>query len=237
MNMKDEKDALNNIAKTSIYAKGIAVKEIIYSTKIFQRYMNAGGVLELGPAEGIGTEFLKEGHQDYTVVEGAEEFAQMLKKKFPDINVVNALFEEFNPDRKYENIILGHVLEHVEEPVNILKLCSEWLSDDGKIFCVVPNSHSLHRQAAVKMGLIKTESQFSAKDVRHGHRRVYDLDSLCKDFSDARLSIIKRGGYYLKPLTDKQIEETWDDDLIDAYMKLGEQYPEIAGDIYVIAQK
>lgn len=45
--MKEEKDALNSIAKTSIYAKGIAVKEIIYSTKIFQRYMNAGGVLEL----------------------------------------------------------------------------------------------------------------------------------------------------------------------------------------------
>ena len=37
-------------------------------------------------------------------------------------------------------------------------------------FCAVPNSRSLHRQAAVILKILKQENQLNASDKHHGHR-------------------------------------------------------------------
>ena len=47
------------------------------------------------------------------------------------------------------------------------------LSENGIIFAAVPNSHLIHRQAAVLMRIPKNENTMSALDKHHGHRRVY----------------------------------------------------------------
>lgn len=228
---------LNQIAQNSIYAKGLAKISTEYCGKIFQRHMVRGSLLELGPADGVMTEYLWERwREDYTAVDGAELFVEGLNKKYDGIKAVCSYFENYRPKRKFNNIILGHVLEHVEDPGMILKLCREWLEQDGVILAAVPNSNSLHRQAAVLMGLIKSEKEFSAKDVRHGHRRIFDYNSFNKLFIENRYEIIARGGYWLKPLSDSQIETDWDEKLIDAYLELGEKYPEIAGEVYIVAK-
>ena len=41
----------------------------------------------------------------------------------------------------------------------------------------------------------------------------------------------------LKPLTNTQIAQQWTDDMIDGFIKVGEHYPELCGDIYVVAKK
>ena len=138
---------------------------------------------------------------------------------------------------------MGRVLEHVEYPEQILELAKGWLKPctynskgGGRIISMVPNSHSIHRQAAVKMGLLKSEDSMSEADVFHGHRRIYDLESLQKEFLKAGLKVIDSGGYWLKPLSNAQIQNTWDTKMTLAFMELGEAYPQIAGDIYVVAQ-
>jgi hypothetical protein len=40
----------------------------------------------------------------------------------------------------------------------------------------------------------------------------------------------------LKPVSNKQIETSWNPEMLNAFMKLGERYPDIAGEIYVIAR-
>lgn len=117
----------------------------------------------------------------------------------------------------------------------ILNLCKSWLNPNGVILCAVPNANSLHRQAAVKMGLLKSIYSFSEKDIHHGHQRIYDPISLKNEFEKAGLKINKFGGYWLKVLSDSQIEQSWSDQLVNAYMQLGELYPDIAGEIYIIA--
>ena len=106
----------------------------------------------------------------------------------------------------------------------------------GVILAAVPNSHSQHRQAAVMMGLLDTEYSMSEADIFHGHRRIYSMDSYKKDFKQAGLHILEVGGYWLKPLSNQQIQNHWNLDMIQAFMKLGEQYPEIAADLYIIAK-
>lgn len=103
------------------------------------------------------------------------------------------------------------------------------------MLCAVPNALSLHRQAAVEMGLLKTVFSQSAKDIHHGHMRIYAPETFKSDFLKAGFQIDHFGGYWLKPISDKQIDESWTQDMLSAFLKLGESYPEIAAEIYVVA--
>lgn len=235
--MDSEKIRLEKIAQVSKYAFGVNSLSVEYSTKIFKENMIKGSVLEMGPAEGVMTDRLYPlWKEDYTVVDGAAVFVENIVSRYPEIVGHVSLFEKFLPERKFDNIILGHVLEHVESPVKILKNCKEWLNPHGRIVAAVPNSNSLHRQAAVIMGMLKNTNELNEADIYHGHRRVYCLNELENDFEEAGLHIIKSGGYWLKPLSNSQLEEQWSDELMNAYMELGEKYPDIAAEIYVVAE-
>lgn len=230
-----EKERVIEHSQTAQYSAGVMQKTTAYCGEIFRKFMHPGSVLELGPAEGVMTDVLYPYFDDYTVVDGADFFVSEIKKRHSNIKGHAQLFEEYSADTKYDNIVLGHVLEHVENPVKILEKCKAWLAQNGHILAAVPNSNSIHRQAAVLMGLLETEKQLNETDVKNGHRRVYDMDSLQKDFTDAGLKIVQSGGYWLKPESNGQIDNYWTDEMIDAFLQLGGEYPEIAGEIYVVA--
>jgi len=228
---------LEDIAADSWYNKGLNLLSIKYNAKIFKRSLKKGSLLEMGPAEGIMTENLIDYFDDYTIVEGSSLFCKKLKNQFPSINIFNSLFEDFKSNKNFDNILLGHVLEHVENPIEILSNTKQWLNKGGVLMASVPNAYSLHRQAAVELGLLKSIYELNSTDLHHGHRRVYDIKALENDFKKAGLKITHKGGYWIKPLSNKQLEETWTEEMINTYMKLGEKYPEIAAEIYVIATK
>ncbi len=85
------------------------------------------------------------------------------------------------------------------------------------------------------MGLLDFEEQLNEADLHHGHRRVYNPETFRRDFRAAGLSIEVFGGYWLKPLSNGQIEADWTPRMLGAFMTLGERYPDIAGEIYVVA--
>lgn len=232
--MDKETTRLENIALDSVYAVGTNLCMIQYSFEILKRYLR-GAVLELGPAEGVMTEKLTLVTDSLTVVEGSKIFADDLKNRFPKAEIHCSLFENFKTNKKFDTIVMGHVLEHVENPVETLKNAKSWLKENGIIFAAVPNSHSIHRQAAVMMELQERENSMSELDIHHGHRRVYSIDEFRHDFTGADLKIKECGGYWLKPVSNKQIEESWTQEMIDAFMKLGEKYPDIAAEIYIVA--
>jgi 2-polyprenyl-3-methyl-5-hydroxy-6-metoxy-1,4-benzoquinol methylase len=232
-----ERQRLDAIAADSWYAKGASAAMVAHSSRVFSRYFRGTRCLELGPAEGLMTEHLYEHFAELTLVEGAESFARVLRKRYSRAQVYCSLFEEFSPAEKFETIVLGHVLEHLDEPTSLLARASEWLVDDGVILAAVPNARSLHRQAAVIMGLLNEEHELNDMDRHHGHRRVYDPESLRADFQRAGLNIDIFGGYWMKPLSNAQIEASWTPEMLEAFMVLGERYPDIAGEIYVVATR
>ncbi|HQQ95916.1 MAG TPA: class I SAM-dependent methyltransferase [Cyclobacteriaceae bacterium] len=232
---KFSESKLNEVASQSLYTTFTNSNTILYSLKIFSRYLREGRILELGPAEGLMTPHLLKYDSNLTVIEGSSVFAAQLKEKYPSLRVINSLFEDTKLEEKFDFIILGHVLEHVADPVSLLRLVKTWLSPAGKVLCAVPNAMSLHRQAAVEMGLLNTVFSQSEKDVHHGHMRIYEPDSFKSDFRTAGFQIDQFGGYWLKPLSDKQLEESWSQEMLSAFLKLGESYPEIAAEIYIVA--
>lgn len=233
--MSHNQEALQKIAENSLYAQGVSRAMVEHSFDVFARHLHKGRVLELGPAEGVMTDLFVKLGSDLTVVEGAKKFCEDLAKRYPSIQVHHALFEDFQVDKKFENIVLGHVLEHVDNPVAVLKHVKQFLKKGGVMLAAVPNAHSIHRQAAVEMGLLKKENSLNELDIHHGHKRVYSLAEIQRDFRQAGLKIKKTSGYWLKPVSNKQIDETWTPEMIRVFMKLGEKYPEISAEIFIVA--
>lgn len=236
MERATEYDRLAKIASDSWYAKGLNSTTVAYSMRVFSRYFRPGSCLELGPAEGLATAALASRFDDLTCVEGAESLATALRERHPNIRVECEIFENYEPGRTFDNIVLGHVLEHVEYPVAILSRVKSWLSAKGRVFALVPNARSLHRQMGVVMGLLENEHSLNALDLHHGHRRVYDPESLQRDFHAAGFRIEVSGGYWIKPVANSQLEANWSPEMIEAAMVVGERYPEIAAEIYLVAE-
>jgi 2-polyprenyl-3-methyl-5-hydroxy-6-metoxy-1,4-benzoquinol methylase len=230
-----ESQNLERIAADSWYLHGPNARMIEYCAGIFARHIRGSSILELGPAEGVMTERLADLVSDLTVVDGAKKFCEALRARFPEASVVHALFEVFEPGRQFDNIVLGHVLEHVEDPVGILRRAKSWLKPDGRILAAVPNARSLHRQAAVLMSLLPAEDAMNETDVHHGHRRIFNPESYRNVFLQAGLRVEVFGGYWLKPVSNLQIEAGWTPEMLQAFMALGERYPDIAAEIYVVA--
>ena len=60
-------------------------------------------------------------------------------------------------------------------------------------------------------------SVLNARDHQLGHRRVYTKESLKADIEACNLTIIEFGGVFLKPVSNKQIDENWNDEMIEAF--------------------
>lgn len=189
--------------------------------------------LELGPADGQMTRFLLNDFKRLTVVEGSAELLAAIPDK-PNLTKVHSLFEEFSPDRKFRTIIMEHILEHVEDPVNLLKMSLKWLDPSGKILIGVPNANSIHRLVAVKMGLLNNSRQLNERDFSLGHRRVYTRNTLKEDIEAAGLKILEMGGVFFKPLSNSQIEAHWSEEMIDGFYEIGKDFQENCAEIYTI---
>jgi 2-polyprenyl-3-methyl-5-hydroxy-6-metoxy-1,4-benzoquinol methylase len=216
-------------------ALGIDNKVLHFRYRSIKDYFTGPDCLELGPADGMMTQYLKDDFVKLDLVDASQE----LLDKIPEYNNVQkycSLFEEYKPEQKYSTIIMEHVLEHIENPVFVLSKVKEWLAPNGRLIVGVPNAKSLHRLAAVKMGLIKSEYELNDRDHMLGHYRVYDTNTLAKDAEDAGLEVIHIGGVFIKPLSNGQIEETWTDEMINAFFLLGKDMPEITAEIFVVCQ-
>jgi 2-polyprenyl-3-methyl-5-hydroxy-6-metoxy-1,4-benzoquinol methylase len=231
----EERRRLAEIASDSWYAEGANGVSVRHCARVFARYWRGSRCLELGPAEGLMTEALVNAFSEVTAVDGSERFCEDLKRRFPDAKVVCSLFEDYEPGRQFDTIVMGHVLEHIDDPASLLARASGWLAPTGVMLTCVPNARSLHRQAAVTMRLLGEEHELNATDRHHGHRRVYDPESLRADVRGAGLQIEAFGGYWLKPISNAQIERDWSEAMLATFMELGERYPDIAGEIYVAA--
>lgn len=197
--------------------------------------------LEMGSFDGTMTDLLRGYFDKIEVVEGSEKLAEVVRQKFNQtVNVHVSWFEEFQPTQKYGQIFLVHGLEHVDDPVEVLRKSASWLSETGKLFVAVPNANALSRQIAVKMGLVETLQSVTEGEEKHGHQRTYNLDTLHHDFQLAGLEIIDSGGVVFKPLSNWQFDsaikaEIVSSEYVSACDELAKVWPEFSSSIYVVA--
>lgn len=206
---------------------------IRYRYESFNHYFEGENCLELGPADGQMTQFLVNDFKKLTVVEGSLELLNEIPD-YDNLTKIHSLFENYRPNEFFDTIILEHILEHVEDPISLMKMVKMWLAPGGKLFLGVPNANSIHRLAAVKMGLLDKPSQLNSRDKSLGHRRVYTHETFKNDIIESGLSIQEMGGVFFKPLSNSQIQDNWDEKMIQGFFELGKDFPEYAAEIFVV---
>ncbi len=193
-------------------------------------------VLELGYGEGITSSILSKKTKNYTILEGSSHLTEVINKKYPDINVINTLFEDYETNEKYDRVFALHVFEHVDDSVSLARYMKQWLTDDGKMIIIVPNKESVHRRLALDMGLIPTLDALSERDKLVGHQKVYSLSELKKDFEDAGYEIIEEKGFFLKTLPNSMMLD-YSKELIYSLNKCSENIsPELTANIAIIVK-
>lgn len=232
---QQELQRLEDCARDGIYSAGVNTATNLYSAAIFKRWWHGASVLEMGCGDGNTTRLLLKDFRDVTVIDGSQILIDKLAAEFGNVTAVSELFERWQPGRQFDTIVLNHTLEHVADPVATLTSAAAWLAPGGVVCASVPNARSVHRQAAVLLGMLPVEDAPTPADLRAGHRRVCTPESFRAMFGAAGLKVMYSGGYWLKPVSNAQTDAWFTDEMVQAFLVLGERYPDIAAETYVIA--
>lgn len=215
-----------------------------YMMRSFEPFFKKGSVLELGSFKGDFTKRLLPYFDDVTCVDASDAAIEDAREKLGDkVNFVNSLFEEANLPGRYDNIVLTHVLEHLDDPVLVLKrINGEWLAEGGRFFLACPNANAPSRQIAVKMGLISHNAAITPAEAEHGHRITYSLDTLERDAKVAGLKVVHRSGIFFKALANFQWDRLLETDIVskeflEGCYKLGQHYPDLCSSIFLVCER
>jgi 2-polyprenyl-3-methyl-5-hydroxy-6-metoxy-1,4-benzoquinol methylase len=218
----------------------MAMRQLIVRT--CTPYLSGGRALELGCSDGFMTEMIAARVDDLDVVDGSAKFlAEAQKRNLPNVTFVYSLFEEFTSPVKYDAVFASYILEHVADPVAVMRMARSVLKPQGLLFIVVPNARALSRQLAAHMGLLENLKNLTENDHNHGHRRVYDRVDLNRDVAAAGFHTIAQGGIMLKILADFQLDRlltdgTLTDAHVDALYRLGLEYPDLCGSLFSVCR-
>jgi SAM-dependent methyltransferase len=215
-----------------------------FMIRSFEPFFHKGSLLELGSHTGQFTAHFLDHFDDVTCVEVSGEAIDIARENLGGrVTLINALFEDVALPRRYDNIVMTHVLEHLDDPVRVLKrINDEWLNEGGRFFLVCPNANAPSRQIAVKMGLITHNAAVTLAEAEHGHRITYTLDMLERDATAAGLRVVHRSGIFFKALANFQWDRLLQTDIIskeylEGCYKLGQVYPDLCSSIFLLCEK
>lgn len=196
-----------------------------------------GDAVQLGLGDGFVAANLAKYYSRLVVVEGSEEVIRSNYDKNAGYTVVHSMFEDYQPEQKFDIVLGNHVLEHVDHPVAVLKTVNKWMKPAGRAIFTVPNATSLHRRIGVEMGLLGVLHEFNQQDIELGHQRVYNSYQFTQDIREAGYTILESGGYMIKLVSNKQMKD-WPKELLRAIFKTSLTLPaEVCSNLSVICTK
>ncbi len=201
-----------------------------YPHRMIARFGHVGSVLELGLGHGYTARIFADACDRHVVVDGSSVVIEQFRKNTPDFSgeVIEAYFEDYTPQETFDVIVMGFILEHVDDPDLILERYRGFLNPGGKLYVAVPNAKSLNRRLRFERGLIDDIYSLNANDIALGHQRQYCLDTLRQAAERAGYRITHEEGIYLKPLP-LGVLKTLDDfeENLRAMLHVGIDFPDL----------
>ncbi len=207
-----------------------------YPQRILKLAKGATSILELGLGHGYTTKIFSENFKRHVVLEGSAAVIENFRKRFPDCRAqpVQTYFETYEGVEKFDVIVMGFILEHVDNPSDILSRYKKFLAGGGKVFIAVPNAEVMNRRLGYMAGLLPDMQTLSENDSLLGHKRYYTVTSLTEEIRDAGYEVERQEGIYLKPFTTSQIMSlNLDKSILDALCEIGVNYPELSCGIFM----
>lgn len=202
-----------------------------YPQRVLHYTDSACSLLELGLGHGYTTDIFSRRFKPHVVLEGSPAVIDNFRSKYPDCTaqIIETWFETFSTEERFDVIVMGFILEHVNDPLLILRRFRQFLAPGGRMFLAVPNAEVLNRRLGQLAGLLDDVTTLSENDHLLGHQRYYSVSTLSADVTQAGCVVDRLEGIYLKPFTTSQIVSLHlDSSLIDALCTVGIDYPELS---------
>jgi 2-polyprenyl-3-methyl-5-hydroxy-6-metoxy-1,4-benzoquinol methylase len=194
------------------------------------RLASGDSMLDLGLGHGFTVRQFSERFERYTVIDGSPEIIRQFREKYPDVRVDirPGSFEDFHTEEKFDNIVMGFVLEHVDNPAAILRRFRRYLKPGGSIFVSVPNAEALNKRLGYAAGMIDSLMRLSPADELLGHQRLFTVASLSAMVELENFNVKGLEGLFLKPITTRQIQTLQlSEPILQAMLEVGVGYPEL----------
>ena len=202
-----------------------------YPRRIIDLCPAQGAMLELGLGHGLTTDRFSRHFARHLVLDGSRSVIEQFRAQFPDsrADVRETYFEDFDTDERFDVIVMGFVLEHVDDPLAILRAFRRFLRPGGRCFVAVPNAESLHRRLGQAAGFLDDLMTLGKGDLALGHVRLYSTDTLHRALREAGYEPVRTEGIFLKPFTTAQLQALrLDPGILEAMCKVGIAYPELS---------
>ena len=167
----------------------------------------------------IFTDF--KGFSHMTVVEPAEGFAAHARSLAEQhdlagkVAVKQAFLEGAGLEGgEFDTILLVSLLHEVADPEVFLKKAVSLGQSGARYVLNVPNQMSFHRQLAVKLGLIKEESEISAQQVKLQQNRIFNRQNLIELSESVGLRVLDSYTSIFKPFTHGQMQKLMDREIL-----------------------
>lgn len=240
-------DEINASAKFYGTAIGKVNAQIIGSScaavnlEMLEKHGSFSSAVFMGLGDGSLLEQIGPRFSKITVLEASDYLVAQARRQFGGmrgLEIVSTYFEAYQPapEQKVSCILGNHVLEHLDDPVQVLRRSLGWLKTDGIAIFTVPSATSLHRRIGVNLGLLNRVYDLSEQDRIVGHRRVYDAANLHADIVAAGYALVESGGFNLKLVSQAQMLG-WPESLHEAIYRVSRDCPpEICSNLYVVCR-
>jgi 2-polyprenyl-3-methyl-5-hydroxy-6-metoxy-1,4-benzoquinol methylase len=201
-----------------------------YPHRMMARFGKVEALLELGLGHGFTAELFAQSCSRHVIIEGASTVIDLFRQRHPQFSgeIVLGYFETYAPKELFDVIVMGFVLEHVNDPDQILARYRQFLKPGGKMYITVPNAKSLNRRLGLELGIIDNIYSLNCNDIAQGHQRQYCRDTLRETLQRARYRITHEEGIYLKPLPLSVLKTLPDFRAnLQAMLKVGVDFPDL----------
>ncbi len=125
-----------------LHEKIVINKEIRHVKEVINNLRPS--LLDIGCGTGWTTSIWQRHGFSVTGLEPSATRSQFSQEMY-GINIFQGHIEDFQPQEKFEVIIMRHVLEHIEDVVGVLKRIRSFLKQEGVLVVVTPNINSIGR--------------------------------------------------------------------------------------------
>lgn len=201
-----------------------------YPKRIVQRFGHSKNLLELGIGHGFTASIFNAATDHHLIVEGSSVVIDQFKAANPSltIDLQYGYFETFETDKKFDVVIMGFVLEHVDDPALILARYKKFMAPGCRVFIAVPNAKSMNRRLGLELGIINDIYSLNTNDPAMGHKRQYCRDTLKEEVQSQGYRVVYEEGIYLKPLPLNVLKTLPDFEAnLQAMLQVGIEFPDL----------